>query len=699
MKRLSAALLLTTASLFGQTAFAQGLAFGTTVNNYGMPGLIDMPTGETRDDADLSFTVSSVAGINKYSLAFQVTPRISGSFRYAKIPNWVDEPDRFDRSFDLHFQLFKEQPGSFMPSVAIGLRDFMGTGLFSGQYIVATKSLNPSLKVTAGVGWGRFSGGPQTQRKTTDDPGGVPLFDTWFTGDVGVFGGVEWQTPIQGLSFKAEYSADTYDRENELIGIRTEPTIDIENQLNFALEYQRGPGVSMALYYLHGSEVGVRFSTHLNPKKGLNNRQTERAPIPLRPRPLPYDPDQSWVEISGIGDQARDQLNTILNRDGLAVNGLILEPTQVQLRLENSKIQNWPMAIGRAARALHFVMPDSVNTFVIIPVDKTLGLSAVTINRNNLEDYQNLPDGSERMLAAADISDVQTPYSAFEVEPDRYPRFRWNLAPELRIGLFNPSSPITFNAAARLNARYEVFKGFTISGSIQKNLLGTTDTEPPEAEVLPLVRTDTGVYFQNGDPGISHLTAQYLFKLNPNTYGRVTAGLLESAYGGVSGELLWKPANQNWGLGVEVNYAKKREYDRLFDFQDYDIITGHVSAYFDLQNGYTAQVDAGRYLAGDWGATFALDRVFDNGWKVGAYATFTDVPFKDFGEGSFDKGIRVAIPIGLALGRAAKGEFNVGISSLTRDGGQRLRVQNRLYGIVSQADREALEGSWGTFYQ
>ena len=47
----------------------------------------------------------------------------------------------------------------------------------------------------------------------------------------------------------------------------------------------------------------------------------------------------------------------------------------------------------------------------------------------------------------------------------------------------------------------------------------------------------------------------------------------------------------------------------------------------------TRKVDAGRYLAGDWGATFALDREFDNGWKVGAYFTLTDMPFDEFGEG------------------------------------------------------------------
>ena len=53
----------------------------------------------------------------------------------------------------------------------------------------------------------------------------------------------------------------------------------------------------------------------------------------------------------------------------------------------------------------------------------------------------------------------------------------------------------------------------------------------------------------------------------------------------------------------------------------------------------------GRYLAGDDGITIDFSKRFKNGFKLGAFATFTDVSSEDFGEGSFDKGIYVAIPL------------------------------------------------------
>ena len=84
-------------------------------------------------------------------------------------------------------------------------------------------------------------------------------------------------------------------------------------------------------------------------------------------------------------------------------------------------------------------------------------------------------------------------------------------------------------------------------------------------------------------------------------------------FGGVSSELLWKRNDSPFALGVEVNYEQQRDFDGGFGFQAYDVATGHASAYWKMANGFQVQLDAGRYLAGDWGATVTLDREFNNG--------------------------------------------------------------------------------------
>ena len=61
----------------------------------------------------------------------------------------------WDRSFDFHY-FFNEQT-NYLPSIAIGLRDFIGTGLYTGEYLVATKNITKNIKATGGLGWGRLS--------------------------------------------------------------------------------------------------------------------------------------------------------------------------------------------------------------------------------------------------------------------------------------------------------------------------------------------------------------------------------------------------------------------------------------------------------------------------------------------------------------------------------------------------------------
>ncbi|WP_417723217.1 YjbH domain-containing protein [Salipiger sp.] len=65
------------------------------------------------------------------------------------------------------------------------------------------------------------------------------------------------------------------------------------------------------------------------------------------------------------------------------------------------------------------------------------------------------------------------------------------------------------------------------------------------------------------------------------------------------------------------------------------------SAYWD-GNGFATSSTPGAISRGL--ATLSVDRAFDNGIRIGAWQMLTDVSFDDFGEGSFDKGIRFEIP-------------------------------------------------------
>lgn len=223
-------------------------------NSYGTPGLIDMPTAESAEDAELALSISHFAGSTRNTLSFQITPRLSGSFRYSKIDNYSGNQALFDRSFDLRFRFVDE--GRYRPSVAVGLQDFIGTGVYSGEYVVATKHVTPRLTVTGGLGWGRLGSyngftnplGVIDQRFETrpggfTGTGGQIESAKWFRGDAAFFGGIAWQATDR-LTLKAEYSSDAYPRET------SQGLFEPKSPLNFGVDYQLRDNLRMQAYYL-----------------------------------------------------------------------------------------------------------------------------------------------------------------------------------------------------------------------------------------------------------------------------------------------------------------------------------------------------------------------------------------------------------------------------------------------------------------
>lgn len=90
---------------------------------------------------------------------------------------------------------------------------------------------------------------------------------------------------------------------------------------------------------------------------------------------------------------------------------------------------------------------------------------------------------------------------------------------------------------------------------------------------------------------------------------------------------------------------------------------------------------------------------FANGWRIGAFATFTDVSEEEFGEGSFDKGIMLTVPFAIGTAKPSRGSDTFIIRSVQRDGGARLNVSGRLYDKVRTWHEPDVANSWGRFWR
>lgn len=673
-------------------------------NSYGFSGLIDMPAAHSRPDGELAFTSSHFKNQTRNTLTFQISDRLSGSFRYALLYHVRPNPSgpvsdyRFDRSFSVHYRILDEDQRR--PAVAVGLNDFLGTGLYSSEYVVASKSVSPSLRLTGGIGWGRLaginsfrnplstlSGHFDTRPGRGSDNGGVVRTNNWFRGDAAFFGGVEWQATDK-LRVIAEYSSDAYPSEDG-------SAFDRKSPLNFGVSYAWRPHVIVGLSYLYGSEIGANVTLGLNPKTPPAAAGQDKAPPPVVPR-------AELAKLGWTADMVNPNVQTgrisqALMNDGIRLHAIDIGPRTVTVEIENERYATTAQAIGRTARHLTGIVPPQVETFVIVPVSAGIRGSAVTLRRADMEKLEFDTDGAWRSYARAQFDTAQAQLTPIT---GRYPLFDWSFKPYLSPSFFDPDAPIRADLGMELKGKYEPAPGLVFRGAVRKKLLGNLDdSNRPSTSVLPHVRSDFNIYEREGDPSLTELTGAYYFQPAANMYGRVTAGYLETMFGGVSGELLWKPANSDLAIGLEVNHVKQRDFDQLFGFRDYEVTSGHVSAYWDIGNGYHGQVDAGRYLAGDWGATMSLDREFLNGWKVGFFATFTDVSFDDFGEGSFDKGLRITVPLNWVSGQPSTEQYTTVIRPVTRDGGARLNVSGRLYETVRGLQQEDLRAGWGRFWR
>lgn len=609
----------------------------------------------------------------------------------------------YDRSFDLRYQIVEE--GRFVPAIAVGLQDFVGTGLLAGEYLVATKNVLPGLKVTAGLGWGRLgSHGAIGSPFGVRDPvvvgtGGTVNAGQWFRGPAAPFGGFEWAISDVWTA-KAEYSSDAYAEESGLRG-----TFDRKSSLIVGIEYQPNPNFRLGAYHMYGSEFGLAMHVLIDPKRRPTVFVLDGAPEPVKPRPSrqsdPEAYDRGWVSQPSADTVLLRNLNRRLDQDGLEVEAIGNDGVTARVRVVNVRYDATSQVIGRVARAMANVLPASVEVFEILPVVNGIPAARVTVRRSDLESLEYASNATEAMRARVGMSDAGTGASAgLTYDPERFPRFTWSLAPYFRASYFDPDQPIRADVGARLSLQYDLAPGVVLSGAIAKRLAGNlSESTRISDSVLPHVRSDAVIYDREGDPSIEYLNAAWYFRPGRDLYGRVTAGYLESMYAGVSAEMLWKPVDSRFALGVEVNYARQRDFDQLFKLRDYDVITGHVSGYYEFAEGFHAQLDVGRYLAGDVGATLTLTREFENGWRIGAFATRTDVSAAEFGEGSFDKGITLSVPLTWGLGTPSARSVGVTLRPVLRDGGARLGVGGRLYESVRGYHVDGLDDQWARFWK
>lgn len=740
------------------------------LNYYGMTGLLDTPSARMMPDGQIAVTFAHDPVTYRGSISFEAFPWVEVALRYSRINDYflntpgAERPQLLDRSLSIKLHLFEET--KYFPAIAVGLQDILGTGIYGGEYIVASKSFG-DFDVTLGLGWGRLGSAAMFRNplsaisKSFDerprfDPtasqGGTPLFGSFLHGrDVSLFGGVVWQTPIDGLQAIVEYSGDAYVDETDRGIYRP------DSQWNFGLNYSFDKLFDVGVSWMYGNTFGFRGSVKLDPTVE-SMKVLDSPPLPPSLRPLDQRPRSisredhapagppiklselrgiefasadsewslseyartgnalidspsqggaagslqdimtsgQWYNIPAVRDQIISSLRNLGKQQRLGFEAIELKANYVSIYYDNQRYTRDTQLIHRLLRVLT-TLPPSVEYFYLTSVIDGYPSTEVMLSRSAYERAVGQFSATDNLLDYVRIQPggVAIPDEAIRVGDD-YPRFDWSFFPKPQALVFDPDRPFRISVTLTLEGSVEFQDGWSIESSVTAKLFNSFSDLKPSDSVLPHVRSDGRFYDDQGEYGLQTLFVQKTGKLAPDIFYQVRAGYLEDMFGGVGGEIIWRPQGSNVSYGANLYYVKQRNFDRLFGFQDYGVVTGQASIYWQdaVWRGVNVNLHVGRYLAGDYGGTIEVTRKFDTGIEVGAFATFTDVSFEDFGEGSFDKGLIIRIPFGWIAPFNTKFEANSYLNSLKRDGGQRLYSVNPLWDDLRDSNESELRRSW-----
>lgn len=684
-------------------AAASGLAppaaeadrYRTTQSDFGGVGLLQTPTARFSEEGGFSFNANRVSPYSRYSVSVTPLPWVEGTLRYSAMTNRLYSQNRSfsgdqsmkDKAFDAKFRLLEES--YWLPQVAAGFIDMAGTGLFSSEYLVASKRFW-NFDVTVGLGWGYlgnyedisnpFAGLREEQRagRRSGDRGGNFSFDTWFSGPAAFIGGIEYQTPWDRLKLKVEYDGNDYLNEP---GDRTfEPS---DSRVNFGAVYKLADGIDLSFGWERGNTAmfGITFYTNLKnrsetPKLLDPPPEPRRGQVAQNPAESPAPVD--WADIS----------NRLQGNAGFEVETIAVRKNEVIITGQQRTYRHEVQGLTRAARVLDNSLGEGTyEWYTLVNKPRGLEVSETSIRAEALRNYEDnrIDDQALRRSIVNAVPSVVEADTQYEAELKRL-KVGVGLAYKQNMG--GPDAFILYQFLANFFGEYRFTRNSWIRGNVGVDLINNWDEFKLRGQSdLPQVRTHIREYLVTSEAVLENLQYTWTKQLNRDLYVMAYGGLLENMFGGAGAEMLYRPFDENWAIGVDLNWAKQRGFRQDFDFLDYSVWTGHVTGY--LQTSFwdlhlTGSV--GRYLAGDVGATVDVSRRFANGVTVGAWITRTDVSAAEFGEGSFDKGLYINVPFDAFFARSTTTTGTIRWNPMTRDGGARLGRAYHLYGMTGARD-------------
>lgn len=689
-------------------------------SNSGTIGLIQMPSARMLPAGSIGFSWSDSDPYQRGSFVGQPFSWLEASYQYTDVnnalyslvPEFSGDQTYKDKSFDVKLMLLKETTN--IPAVAVGLRDIGGTGVFSSEYLVASKKIN-NFDLTLGLGWGAYSDyGMKNPLIRVDDSfrvrdvsdnetqGGEFTTGYWFSGKVGVFGGAEIFLPnMKGLRFKIEYDSTDYELEGFPYGEKSfnlafEDVRQPDSKINFGFIYPVSDNLHLKLNYIKGNTLSFGFSAQLNFGK--------KEPFIKKNDPPKKVPNSDIYKKLNTGDTTSLYKSSLLlmNPRGYPLRSAKVEGETYKVVFSQSDHQSWPRASGRVLRILDDIAPPEIKKFELGNINGGLGMYTLKVSRDAFKKFQ---DDNLYKLAAKNINVEEFNFDLenYEFKPKvKLPELFWKIVPTAKTQFGGPDGFFFGNLRLSVISELALISNVSIKSQISVGIANNfSNLNPNSDSVLPHVRTDVVQYLKEGQGlTINYLQIDKFYKPFKHIYAKTTAGYVENMFGAIGGEILYRPFYKNFAVGAELWRARQREYKQQFGFRDYETTTGHINFYYkEPRSQVIFALKGGRFLAKDSGFNFDFSRRFQSGLRMGVFFSLTDISEYEFGEGSFDKGWYFFIPIEAFFDKYSKGATGFGLRPLTRDGASFLKHSHNLWGVTEQASYGNISRDWDSLYE
>lgn len=660
---------------------------GVSQTAHGGVGLIQTPTARMAPAGDLNMNYTDNEEYRLWSVSIQLFDWMESTVRYTDVrtrlysddPNFSGDQTYKDKGIDVKFRLLQES--SYLPQVSLGIRDFGGTGLFESEYLTLSKKWH-NLDFHLGIGWGYLGQGanisnPFCQLRDSfcvrpdgyGGRGGKVDYDQFFKGPASLFGGIEYQTPWQPLRLKLEYEGNNY--QQDFAG-----SLQQDSNWNIGAVYRWG-NFNFDLNYQRGNTLGFGMHYALN----LHSVSQHKVKPVLRPVP-------ELLNRTEIID--RDAMpRALLQEAGFALQTAHMTADEFVIYGQQLAYRDHDEATERIGRVLATEAPAHIKRYRIVnyagnlPAVETVIEAAPFIAAVRYESLHNRVKSTyvRQQPAAQTLAYKEIPWqSGFFAGSEMF-----------FIQTFgNPEAFYMYQAGVFANAGYRFSPNLMLNSTAKITVLENFDkfnyTVDAEQVSLPRVRTYMREYVTGSVLSMENLYLQWQDQIAPDWFAQAYGGYLETMYGGVGTEVLYRPVDSNIAIGFDLNYVRQRSYDNDFDFFDYKTFTGHINLYWKPEFLPDSQLtfNIGQFLAKDKGVNVDFAKRFNSGIVVGAYAAFTNVSAEEYGEGSFTKGFYLSIPFDLFSLRPSKGRGRLPWIPIARDGGQPLNRPASLIDATEQ---------------